>query len=183
MVKNYMEVLYDNEELKTKRLLLRKFRKEDVFDVLEFGSDKETLKYLIWEGVKTEEEALESIVGYYWSTPGIFAIELKENQKCIGCIDLRLKAEHEKSSFGFVLNRGYWNKGYMSEALAAVLELCFDKLDLNRVESCHYVGNEGSGRVMEKCGMKLEGVSKQGDKVKSVFRDVVYYGIVKEDWI
>ena len=41
---------------------------------------------------------------------------------------------------------------------------------------------EGSGRVMEKCGMKLEGISKQGDKVKNVFRDVVNYGIVKEDW-
>ena len=183
MVRNYMEVLYDNEEMETERLLLRKFKKEDASDILEYGSDKQTLKYLIWEGVETLDDALNSVIDYYWSRPGIYAIELKENKKCIGAIDLRLEAEHEKSSFGFVLNREYWNKGYMSEALSAVLKLCFEKLDLNRVEACHYVGNEGSGKVMEKCGMKQEGFRKQGDKVKGVFQDVVHYGITKEEWV
>jgi ribosomal-protein-alanine N-acetyltransferase len=182
MVTNYNEILYNNEMLQTERLILRKFRKDDVADILEYGSDEQALEYLIWSGIKTPEEALLTIVDYYWSRPGIYAIELKENKKCIGCIDLRLEVEHEKSTFGFVLNRDYWNKGYMSEALLAVLGLCFDKLSLNRVESCYYVGNDGSGKVMKKCGMKLEGIGKQEVKIKGVFRDVVHYGITKEDW-
>ena len=66
----------------------------------------------------------------------------------------------------------------MTEALSAVLNLCFEKLELNRVESTHYVGNEGSGRVMQKCGMKFEGMSPQKEKVKGVFVDMVHYGII-----
>lgn len=49
----------------------------------------------------------------------------------------------------------------MTEALSAVLELCFEKLALNRVELTRYAGNEGSGRVMEKCGMIKAGIGRQ----------------------
>jgi len=70
----------------------------------------------------------------------------------------------------------------MTEALSALIRLCFVDLDLNRVETFHYVGNEGSGKVMQKCGMKFEGISEQGVKIKGVFRDVVRYGMTKERW-
>ena len=183
MVANYKEVLYDNETLATPNLVLRKFKKEDAADVFEFASDDETVLFLTWEKHKTIDEAKAAIVDYYWSRPGIFAIELKTNRKCIGCIDLRLEPEHEKASFGYVLNRQYWGKGYMTEALSAALTLCFEKLELNRVEATHYVGNESSGRVMAKCGMELEGVGKQEEKIKGVFRDSVHYGITKAHWL
>jgi ribosomal-protein-alanine N-acetyltransferase len=182
MVRNYKEVLYENEEIETDRLLLRKFKKEDASDILEYGSCEQTQEHIMWEGVKALDEAVENIVNYYWSRPGIFAIELKENGKCVGCIDLRLEPEHEKTTFGFILNHNYWNKGYMSEVLSTILEFCFDKLDLNRVEACYFVGNEGSGKVMKKCGMKQEGIRVKSEKVKGVFRDVVNYGMTKEDW-
>lgn len=183
MVENYTEVLYDNETLSADLIILRRFKKTDAADVFEYGSDAETLKYLVWDGVETIGEALKAITEYYWSKPGIFAIELRENHKCIGCIDLRLEPEHEKASFGYVLNKLYWGKGYMTQALSALLSLCFEKLELNRVESTHYTGNEGSGKVMEKCGMKREGVGKQQVKIKGVFHDVVHYGITKEIWL
>ena len=183
MVKNYKEVLYDYETLDSKNILLRKFKKEDAGDVFEYGSDEETLKYLVWEGDKTIDDAKYNIVDYYWSRPGIFAIELKENKKCIGCIDLRLEPEHEKTSFGYVLNRKYWGKGYMTEVLTRILKFCFEELDLNRVESIHFIGNEGSGKVMKKCGMELEGVFKQELKIKGVFVDVAHYGITKDRWL
>jgi ribosomal-protein-alanine N-acetyltransferase len=180
---NFIEILYDNETLITPSLMLRKFKKEDAVDILEFGSDAKTLEYLIWDGVQTIEDAQTAIFEYYWSKPGIYAIELQATQKCIGCIDLHLKPEHEKAGFGYVLNRAYWGKGYMTEALSVMLALCFEKLELNRVEACHYVGNEGSGRVMAKCGMVLEGVGKQQVKIKGIFHDNVHYGITRERWL
>ena len=183
MVKNYKEVLYNNETLFTPNLILRKFKKEDAPDVFEYGSDSETLEHLIWEGLKTIEDAKTSIFDHYLSRTGIFAIELKENKKCIGCIDFRLQPEHEKAGFGYVLNRQYWGKGYMTEALSAVLTLLFEELQLNRVEATHYTGNEGSGRVMAKCGMEFEGIGKSKEKIKGIFRDVVHYGITREQWL
>ena len=182
MLKNYKEVLYDNEKLETERLILRKSAKNDAPDILEYASDAETVKFLAWEGTKTVEEALDGIINYHWANPGNWMIELKENGKCIGSIGLRVEAEHDKADFGYVLNRSYWNKGYMSEALLALLKLCFEELDLNRVEAIHYAGNEASGKVMEKCGMKFEGISEQGKKIKGVFRDIVNYGITKKHW-
>lgn len=183
MIKNYKEILYDNETLDAKNITLRKFKKSDEEDVFEYGSDEETLKYLVWDGLKTIDDAKTAIVEFYWSRQGIFAIELKENSKCIGCIDIRLEPEHEKASFGYVLNRRYWGKGYMTEALSAVLNMCFEMLDLNRVESTHYIGNEASGKVMKKCGMEFEGIGKQEVKVKGVFHDVAHYAITKEMWL
>jgi len=182
VVKNTNEVFYDNAIIDTPCLTLRKFCKEDATAVLEYGSDDLTIKHLIWDGNKTLEEALTNITEYYWTSQGIYAIELKSENKCIGCIHLRLKPNHEKASFGYVLNRAYWGKGYMTEALDAILILAFEKLKLNRVEASHFVGNEGSGKVMLKCGMLYEGTGIQQEKVKGVFVDNVHYGITKERW-
>ncbi|MCL2608715.1 MAG: GNAT family N-acetyltransferase [Treponema sp.] len=183
MKDNYLEILYDNERLQTPRLVLRKFRREDAADFFEYGSDEETLRFLIWEGVKTQDEARAGIVEYFWAAPGRFALELKSEGKCIGSLDLRIDAKHEKAGFGYAMNRNYWGKGYMTEALTAVLELSFERLELNRVEATFYVGNEGSGRVMEKCGMEREGIGRQEVKVKGVFRDTVHCGITRERWL
>lgn len=183
MIKNYLEVLNDHESHDTENLLLRKFTIEDASDVLEYGSDADTLKYLVWAGISTIDDAKAAIMEYYWSRSGFFAIEQKKSKKCIGCIDLRLEPEHEKASFGYVLNRQYWGKGYMTEALLTLLEFCFEKLGLNRVESTHFAGNEGSGKVMQKCGMECEGLARQEVKVKGVFHDVAHYGITRERWL
>ena len=71
----------------------------------------------------------------------------------------------------------------MTEALSAILQLCFDKLELNRVESTHYLGNEGSGKAMKKCGMQLEGIGRRGVIIKGIFHDVTHYGITREQWL
>ena len=180
MTKNYNELLYQNETITTERLILRKFRVEDAADILEYASDTATVEFLVWEGLDTIEAARDAVYNYYWSRPGIWAIELAESGKMIGCIDIRLIQEHDKVQFGYVLNRNYWGKGYMTETLRAVMHLCFDKLEVNRFEAQHYAGNEGSGRVMEKCGMVREGCLMQGEKIKDVFRDVILYGITRK---
>lgn len=183
MKKNYNEILYKNETIELENIILRKYRADDAEDIFEYASDVETVKHLTWSGVQSVEEARAGIYDYYWSKPGIYAIEFRENAKCIGCIDLRIKVENEKASLGYVLNRKYWGRGLMSGALRAVLELCFEKLELNRVEAGHFVGNEASGRVMAKCGMVQEGISKQSSKVRGVFRDEVHYAITREQWV
>jgi ribosomal-protein-alanine N-acetyltransferase len=181
MKETYNEIIQINSVIPTTRMVLRKFTSADVEDVYEYASDQQTVRYLTWAGISDLEAARKVITDFYCSD-GIYAIEIKENKKCIGCIDVRIHPEHEKASFGYVLNRNYWNHGYMSEALEAILRLCFEELELNRVEATHYVGNEGSGKVMEKCGMRQEGIALQEVKIKGVFQDVVHYGITKEQY-
>jgi [ribosomal protein S5]-alanine N-acetyltransferase len=182
MVDNYNKVLKETEVMLSDRIKLRTFKADDCIDILEYGSDELTVKYLVWNAFKNLDEAKTAITEYYLSRPGIYAIELNENQKCIGCIGIDLETKHEKASFGYVLNRKYWGNGYMTEALTTILSFCFDKLELNRVEATHYIGNEASGKVMEKCGMKHEGVGVKEVKIKGVFHDVVHFGITREHW-
>ena len=163
---------------------MRRYKDSDAKDVLEYSSDAETLKYLGWgTPPQSIQDARNEIYNYALSRPGIYAIELKSNAKCIGEIGLELSTPNEKATVSFLLNSKYWGRGIMSEALEAILKLCFEKLELNRVEADHFSENEASGRVMEKCGMKKEGVARGVYKDKDVFRDEVRYGAVRSEWL
>lgn len=170
------------ENLETPRLRLRRFKHSDSNAIYKYGSDLRVLKYLDWIGVVTREEALLNIDGYYLSRPGIYAISLKENDLCIGSIDIRIDEANDKASFGYLLDYDYWNLGYMSEVLLKILEHCFEDLELNRVESMHYRLNPASGRVMTKCGMKFEGMGIQEYKIKGIYQDALHYGITRSMW-
>lgn len=180
---DYNEILKENSVLKSNRLILRPFTIDDIYDVLLYTSDNIVTKYLTWPSYTDISQAEKVVKEFYIGQNGVFAIELESEQKCIGCIDLRLYSEHNKASFGYVLNREYWNKGYMTEALNIILDFSFSMLELNRVEATHYIGNERSGRVMQKCGMKYEGTGIQEVKVKDIYQDVVHYAILRDEWL
>lgn len=180
---DYEKIIIENSVLKSDRLILRPFTMEDVNDVYSYASDDIVTKYLTWPTHDSIEQTRRSVELFFLGKKGTYAIELKSQHKCIGCIDLRISAEHEKAEFGYVLSRQYWNQGYMSEALNLILDFSFEKLKLNRVEATHYVGNEGSGRVMEKCGMNYEGKGLKEVKIKGTFYDVIHYGILREQWV
>lgn len=169
--------------LESDRILLRPFKQEDSQDVYAYASDDLVTRYLTWPTHKTLAQSEKVVETYYMDGAGKYAIELKSERKCIGCIDLRLCEEHHKLSFGYVLNRDYWNKGYMTEALKLVLNLSFTTLGLNRVEATHYVGNEASGKVMKKCGMKYEGTGKEEVYIKGIYFDVCHYGITVKQYL
>ena len=182
MVENCIEIFENAIKFETERLILRKATLEDASDLLEYGTDEKTLKFITWEGHRHINQAIEGIKGFY-SNPGAFVIELKAENKVIGAIDIRPVWEHEKASFGYGLASKYWGRGYMSEAFGALVKFCFTELELNRVEAIHFVGNEASGRVMEKCGLLKEGVGLQSSKVKGKFVDEVFYGAIMENWL
>jgi len=182
MVKNYNEILYNNQRIETSRMVLRKFTPDDAVDMLEYASDAKAIKYQGWDGCSTLEEAKLEIVNNYWakSHANFWAVELKDTGKMIGSFDLQIFYTQDRAGFGVMLNRKYWGKGYGTEGLAVLMKLCFEKLNVNRMSAGHFAGNEASGRVMEKCGMKLEGITADGAIIKGAFLDVFIYGITRK---
>lgn len=177
---DFEKIINENSILESDRLILRPFQINDVQNVYCYAKDNDVTKYLNWFPHKNIEETKKIITELYINNIGTYAIELKSKAKCIGCFELRLCVEHDKASFGYVLNKNYWNNGYMSEALNLIIKFCFEKLQLNRIESNYYVGNEASGKVMKKCGMIYEGIGKDEVKIKGKFHDVVHYAILKD---
>ena len=170
-------------QIESKRLLLRPFTLDDVDDVYLYASDDEVTRYMIWDSHQDIDETKRVVEKFYMPRLGVFAIELKEERKCIGCIDLRLEPKHDKAEVGYVLNRNYWNKGYMTEALKRLIDHALSKLGLNRIEAVHDIRNIASGKVMEKSGMRYEGIGRQEVKVKGNYIDRARYAILREDWI
>jgi ribosomal-protein-alanine N-acetyltransferase len=181
VVKNYNEVLYTNKRIETRRLVLRRIKPEDAEDILEYASDAKALEYQAWGGLSTLAEVQALIFDNYLPKLSniLWAIELKETGKMIGTFDLQPNPDHDCIGVGYMLNRRFWGSGYATEALSAMVALCFECLGVNRVGGIYYAGNEASGRVMEKVGMAYEGVSLQEVKIKGIYRDVVRYGIIR----
>lgn len=179
---DYISILKRFPLLENKRISLRKFDIRDAEDFFLICSDSKITEFLTWEPHKSIDETITSLKDRFIDNPQFYAIELKSCEKCIGCIDIRIDEPNKKASFGYMLNREYWNNGLMTESLEIIIALLFNHLNLNRVESTHYIGNEGSGRVMEKCGMKYEGTSPQELIIKGKFVDVIHYGLLIKDY-
>ena len=80
------------------------------------------------------------------------------------------------------MSRAYWGKGYMTEAVSAMIDYLLNTVGANRILARFDPNNIASGRVMEKCGMKFEGVCRQDSYCdKRGYYDLAYYSILKDD--
>ena len=121
--------------------------------------------------------------GFENETDFVFAIRNKENGLIMGLIGIHhWDKANQKAEIGYWLGKEFWNKGYVTEAMAEVLAFGFKVLNLNKMFANFFPHNPASGRVMEKSGMKQEAVLRQEIYKNGKFLDFVRYSILKEDF-
>jgi ribosomal-protein-alanine N-acetyltransferase len=174
-------------QLEAERLILRKLQPQDEDDIFEYASDNEVTRYMTWDTHKSIEDARNFInftLGRYErDEAGEWGIVLKETGKLIGAIGfVWFDMKNRMAEIGYVLSRKYWGQGIMPEALNRVLRFAFEEMELNRIECCHYLPNEKSGRVMQKVGMSFEGIARERIFAKNRYWDVKQYAILRSDW-
>lgn len=174
-------------QIYTERLLLRKYEYKDVPDVYEYTGDPEVTKHLSWNFHTSEYEALEflNIVTeqYLKGEASPWAIELRAEKKVIGSIGIvQWDPFFNRAEIGFVLNKKYWNKGFTSEAINAVLKCCFETLNINRVEATCEVDNKTSAHVLKKAGMTYEGTLRDYGVNDGVPVNMKIFSILKMEW-
>lgn len=185
---NIQKVFGSLPTFETERLKIRLFNKEDVDDLYEYCSDEEVTKYLPFTTYTEKQEAIDRInycmEGYEkLQAPILWAIEYKGENKLIGGIDfVKWDDENNVAEIGYVLNKKYWNKGIMTEALATVIKFGFENMGLNRIELCCDERNVASSRVMEKNGLKYEGTLRQKKFIKGEYVNIKCYSILKEEY-
>jgi [ribosomal protein S5]-alanine N-acetyltransferase len=89
------------------------------------------------------------------------AVTHTENGSLLGTVSLSITPEDEAAELGFWLGTPFWNKGYCTEAAAEVVRYGFEELRLRRVYGRHLGSNPASGRVMQKLGMRREGLLRE----------------------
>jgi len=104
--------------------------------------------------------------GFDNQTDYTFRIGLKETKEFIGAMSLHPKKPHHKAEAGYWIGEPFWNKGYASEALRAVLRFGFEELELNKIYAMYYDYNPVSGKVMINNGM-----IKEAELVDNEFKD------------
>ena len=175
-------------QLETERLVLRKLTPQDDEDVFEYASDDEVTQYMTWNTHKSIDDArgfISFTLGRYErDEAGEWGIVLKETSKLIGAMGFPwCDMKNKRAEIGYVLSRRFWGQGIMPEAVSRVLKFAFEEMGLNRIECCHFLPNEKSGRVMQKVGMSFEGIAREKFFVKERYWGVKQYAILRSDWI
>ncbi len=173
--------------IETKRLVLRKLEMKDAHDIFEYSRDPQVAKHVLWDAHTSLSESRGTIRymmrKYRGGEPSSWGIQEKASGKIIGTIGyMWYQRENNSCEVGYSLSRQHWNKGYMTEALKAVIDYSFRNLHLHRVEAQHETENGASGKVMEKCGMKKEGTLRGRLYNKGRYVDVNVYSILREEY-
>ncbi len=146
--------------IETKRLVLRKFTKDDFLDVYKFGSNKEVQKYTGDVLLKSIDEAKE-IIKNVWFTDykkygyGRLAVVYKPENKVIGFAGLKYLPEFELTDIGFRFLPEYWGKGIATEASIPIIKYGFEVVKLNKIIGIADPKNIGSCKVLEKIGLSF----------------------------
>lgn len=141
--------------LSTPRLVLRPFVPEDGAEMFRvWASDPQVTRFLRWTPHKDEAESLA--LARQWAADRQahqWAIVRGCDGQLMGSIGV-VPAEDDPALWepGYCLGRDFWGKGYMTEALDAVVRHLFADHGVDRLGCCHAAANPASGRVMEKVG-------------------------------
>ena len=173
-------------QLKTLRLTLRPFTREDapLIEVLlndkEIASNTRSVDFpypqgaaLIWiENQIANREKFDAFV---------FGIHLNGSDELIGGIGVDLNKKDHNAELGYWIGREFWNQGYCSEAAMSVLEFGFEEVGLYKIHAHYMTRNPASGRVLEKIGMTQEGELRGHTRKWGVFEDIVICGMLAND--
>ena len=172
------------QPIETQRLVIRKFRPDDFWELFEYLSNKEVVKYEPYEPYTRSEAVREA--EYRSHSDEFFAVTPKGG-RLIGNLYLG-KRNYDTRELGFVFSRQWQGQGYATEAAAALLDYAFGTLKVHRVMAECNPLNERSRKLMERLGMRREGEFKQSVYYKKdlqgnpVWQDTLQYAILKDEW-
>ena len=173
--------------IETERLILRKLEEKDTNAIYNnWCSDPNVSKYVTWDMHKSIEDTKEYVKFkldlYNKDYRFDWIVLLKETNEPIGEIDaVKQSVNYNLVELGYCYGSKFWNQGYATEALKAVISYLSDIAYVEKITACHISTNPASGRVMEKAGMTYDATLKEYvvDKNTKKRADLVYYSYKK----
>ena len=112
-----------------------------------------------------------------------FLLFRRADQTLLGAITLDniRRGPVQAGTLGYWIGAPFARKGYMREAILAVVHHAFLQLDLSRIEAACLPENAASRGVLEKCGFKYEGVAQSYLQINGRWRNHVLYANLRSD--
>ena len=166
--------------LETDRLIVRRLSTDDAEFIFRLLNEPSWLRFIGDKGVRTVEDArayiLQGPVEMYSRLGfGLYLVALKEGGDAIGICGLIKRESLEDVDIGFAFLPEYWGRGYAFEAASAVMAYGGSVLGLKRIVAITSVDNDSSAKLLEKLGLRCEGMvklSNDSEEVRLFGKDV-----------
>lgn len=176
------QVVMTENKQQEQTVTLKAFTLVDIDDFMEWATDDEVTKYMMWNSYTSRGEAEGFFTNVVEKHPWFKAICL--GKKVIGSITLdKGKGAHScKAELGYVISRKYWGNGFATQAIKLAIETGFKDLDVERIEAYVDPDNIGSQRVLEKNGFTKEGLLKKCVVQKGTVKARFLYSFLKSSY-
>ena len=174
--------------IQTERLLLRPLELTDAPDVKRLAGDRDVaattrdIPHPYEDGVAEtwiiscdEKTAAGELI--------IFAITLHSDGSFLGAVGLDRDPNGAEAELSYWVGKPFWNQGYATEAVKAVVHYGLKDLELDRVYAAHFTRNPASGRVMQKAGLLHESFLKGHTEKWGKFEDLELYGVTGDRFL
>ena len=155
------------KEIRTERLIIKIPEIDDRFKLTQLINDKDVTKWLsdipfpytISHAEEFIERSQEEVLKQESYNFMIF-----QDRKMLGGIGFS-EFNNKSCQVGYWLGKKYWGNGFATESLKSILGFGFDQLNLEKIYAAYKIGNEGSKRVLTKCGFEFYREKKEFDSV------------------
>ena len=161
--------------LTTKRLILEKFKAEELSELMKIEHDPENCKFT-W--TNTLEEHLEEL-----KDPDVLtlAVKKRENGNIIGDVIINLDFESE----WFEIKRIAFSEkgsGYGRETMNALIKYAFEELNMNKVWLEAYNDNKVGRNLYESLGFHIDGILRQHHKTERGILDQMQFSMLAGEY-
>ncbi len=172
--------------LETPRLRVRVLAEADAIGLHEAYGDPETMRY--WDAPPSRSVAetaahIRQSRAMSVDTHAAFAVTLRESGLVVGMVNYHdRRPHHHRLSVGWLLAKPWWRQGIMREAMPALLDHCFDRLDAHRIEAKIEPRNIASIRLAGRLGFAREGLMRDWVFVGGQPRSLQLYALLRPAW-
>lgn len=172
--------------LRSRRLTLREFRRDDLDESLTVVSDETVTRWLSFDSKSRTEQAalLDAVIARASADPRdeyYFAICIRETGRLVGFCRLGLSGVRA-GKLGYALAGKHWGNGYATEAVATMLRFGFAELELHRITAAIGPDNTRSIALVQNLGFRYEGSLRDHVFTNGAWRHSVLYSLLSHEW-
>ena len=151
-------------------------------DYISWLNDPNIMQYSNQRFVKHDRITCQNYLLSFKDTDNLFIlIRTKKGNKAIGTMTAFCNPHHGVVDFGILIGDiTEWGKGYGQDAWNSILAWLLDQENIRKVTAGTLACNIAMRNIIEKSGMKIEGVRNEHEIVKGVPEDVILFAIIKK---
>jgi ribosomal-protein-serine acetyltransferase len=141
-----------------------------------------------WIAVPAYEGAVETLKAYvkqrllHFVEGSGYHLGIWYQDALVGILDYRLNWRGRNVELGYWLDAAMQGKGIVTQVCRTMLWHAFQEHQLHKVVISCATDNPRSRAVAERLGFTQEGILRQADRLHDRYVDIVFYGLLKEEW-